>query len=59
MSGGYRGDANWRIGVHDITQRHVKIIGAIHVSAGSWMPIIQLTEYVLQGHTNWHARGGM
>ena len=53
------GDPNWRIGVgmHDISQRHVKIIGAVHVSAGSWMPIIQLTEYVFQGHTNWHNTG--
>lgn len=58
MSEGYRGDTNWRIGMHYITQRHVKIIGAVHVSAGSWMPIVQLTEYVFQGHTNWHVRGG-
>ncbi|KAN0118932.1 hypothetical protein V8E52_004704 [Russula decolorans] len=55
---GYGGDVNWRIGIHGITQGHVKIIGAVHVSAGSWMPIIQLTEYVFQGHTNWHTRGG-
>lgn len=37
----------WRIGAHGIMQNHVKIIGAVHVSAGSWMPIMQLTEYVL------------
>jgi hypothetical protein len=37
----------WRIGVHGIVQNHVKIIGAVHVSAGSWMPIMQLTGYVL------------
>jgi len=55
---GYGGDVNWRIGIHGITQGHVKIIGAVHVSAGSWMPIIQLTEHVFQGHTNWHTRGG-
>ncbi|KAH9036451.1 hypothetical protein EDB85DRAFT_1862120 [Lactarius pseudohatsudake] len=30
-----------------ITQAEVKVIGAIHVSAGSWMPIIQLTRYVI------------
>ena len=42
---GYVGDPNWRIGKEEITQRHVKIIGAVHVSAGTWMPIIQLTEY--------------
>jgi hypothetical protein len=40
------GDPNWRIGTDNITQRQVKIIGAIQVSAGSWMPIIQLTENV-------------
>jgi hypothetical protein len=34
----------------------MKIIGAIHVTAGSWMPIIQLTEnvFVFQGHTDLH-----
>ena len=37
----------WEIGTHGITQTHVKIIGAVHVSAGSWMPIMQLTGYVL------------
>ncbi|KAI9464406.1 hypothetical protein F5148DRAFT_176961 [Russula earlei] len=37
----------WGIGTHGITQGHVKVIGAVHVSAGSWMPIIQLTGYVL------------
>ena len=45
MREGYSGDPNWRIGKEEITQRHVKIIGAVNVSAGSWMPIIQLTEY--------------
>ena len=29
-----------------ITQEEVKVIGAIHVSAGCWMPILQLTRYV-------------
>jgi hypothetical protein len=28
-------------------QRDVKVIGAVHISAGSWMPIVQLTGYVL------------
>ncbi|KAI0264564.1 hypothetical protein BGY98DRAFT_1103404 [Russula aff. rugulosa BPL654] len=45
---GYKGDPNWRIGIRDITQRHVKIIGAVHVSAGSWMPIVQLTDLCFQ-----------
>jgi hypothetical protein len=57
MREGYVGDPNWRIGMNYITQGHVKIIGAVHVSAGTWMPIIQLTEYVFQGHTNWHNAG--
>lgn len=40
-------DHRWRVGIHGgVTQEHVKVIGAIHVSAGSWMPIIQLTRYV-------------
>ncbi|KAH8989131.1 hypothetical protein EDB92DRAFT_2004587 [Lactarius akahatsu] len=40
-------DPRWQIGGHGgITQAEVKVIGAIHVSAGSWMPIIQLTRYV-------------
>jgi len=39
-------DPMWRIGTHGITQDHVKIIGAVHVSAGSWMPILQLTVYL-------------
>ncbi|KAH9172482.1 hypothetical protein EDB89DRAFT_2242924 [Lactarius sanguifluus] len=41
-------DPRWQIGGHGgITQAEVKVIGAIHVSAGSWMPIIQLTRYVI------------
>jgi hypothetical protein len=57
MRDGYVGDPNWRIGMQDITQRHVKIIGTVQVSAGTWMPIIQLTRHVFQGHTNWHNAG--
>ncbi|KAH9047189.1 hypothetical protein EDB84DRAFT_1233485, partial [Lactarius hengduanensis] len=31
----------WQIGGHGgITQAEVKVIGAIHISAGSWMPIV-------------------
>ena len=41
-------DPRWQIGMHGgITQEQVKVIGAIHVSAGCWMPIIQLTQYVI------------
>ncbi|KAH9053779.1 hypothetical protein EDB87DRAFT_1689916 [Lactarius vividus] len=41
-------DPRWQIGGHGgITQAEVKVIGAIQVSANSWMPIIQLTRYVI------------
>ncbi|KAI9447194.1 hypothetical protein BJY52DRAFT_1193522 [Lactarius psammicola] len=41
-------DPRWQIGGRGgITPEEVKVIGAIHVSAGSWMPIIQLTRYVI------------
>ena len=41
-------DPRWQIGIHEgITQEQVKIIGVINVTAGSWMPIIQLTRYVI------------
>jgi hypothetical protein len=39
-------NGGWKIGPSGITRHHIKVIGAVHVSAGSWMPIIQLTEYV-------------
>jgi len=37
----------WRIGTNGITRDHIKIIGVVHVSAGNWMPILQLTQYLL------------
>ena len=41
-------DRRWQIGIlpEGITANEVKIVGAIHVSAGTWMPIMQLTRYV-------------
>jgi len=39
-------DPRWGIGVHGITQNDVKIIGAIHMSYVTWMPIIQLISHV-------------
>lgn len=42
-------DPRWQItmpGGGGITAEEVKVIGAIHISAGSWMPILQLTRYV-------------
>jgi hypothetical protein len=40
-------DPRWRIGAGGITQQNVIVIGAINVSAGSWMPILQLNGYVI------------
>jgi len=40
-----RGD--WRIGEGGIVREDIVIIGAIHVTAGSWMPILQLNRYIL------------
>lgn len=37
----------WRIGPGGITRADVIVIGAVRVSAGSWMPILQLNRYVL------------
>jgi hypothetical protein len=37
----------WRIGEGGIVREDIMIIGAIHVSAGSWMPILQLNCYIL------------
>jgi hypothetical protein len=40
-------DRRWQIGeVGGITQEHAIVIGAIHISAGSWTPILQLNRYV-------------
>jgi hypothetical protein len=47
MANGHGADPRWAIGPQCIMQRHVKVIGAVHVSAGSWVPIVQLTGYVL------------
>ena len=40
-------NTSWGIGARGINQTQVKIIGAVHVSAGSWMPLMQLTRDVL------------
>jgi hypothetical protein len=41
-------DPRWQIGATGgITQEDVIVIGAINVSAGSWMPILQLNRYVI------------
>jgi hypothetical protein len=40
-------DQRWRIGHGEISRANIRVIGAIHVSAGSWMPILQLNSYVI------------
>ncbi|KAI9439236.1 hypothetical protein H4582DRAFT_125817 [Lactarius indigo] len=41
-------DSQWQIGIHGgIMQEEVKIVGVVQVSAGSWMPVMQLTRYVI------------
>jgi len=40
-------DANWRVGAGGITKEQVILIGAVHVSQGSWQPILQLNRYVM------------
>ncbi|KAN0139787.1 hypothetical protein V8E53_002449 [Lactarius tabidus] len=36
----------WRIGPDGIQRHDIMLIGAIHVSAGTWMPIMQLNRYI-------------
>jgi len=39
-------EPNWRIGGGGITKEQVILIGAVHVTQGSWQPILQLNRYV-------------
>ncbi|KAI0298551.1 hypothetical protein BC826DRAFT_997978 [Russula brevipes] len=43
----HHGDWRMRIGVGGIVREDIVVIGAIHVSAASWMPILQLNRYIL------------
>lgn len=36
----------WRIGPAGIQRSNIVIIGAVHISAGSWMAIMQLNRYI-------------
>ncbi|KAI9433277.1 hypothetical protein H4582DRAFT_2101681 [Lactarius indigo] len=36
----------WRIGPGGVQSGDILIIGAVHISAGSWMPIMQLNRYI-------------
>jgi len=40
-------EPNWRIGNGGITKEQVMLIGAVHVSQGSWQPILQLNRFVM------------
>ena len=40
-------DSRWRIGSGGIARDEVIVIGVVHVSQGSWQPILQLRRYVL------------
>ena len=41
-------DRRWQIGMRGgITQHHVKVIGVIHISAGTWMLILHIDGYVV------------
>jgi hypothetical protein len=42
----HQGDPRWRIAPngHGITQNDIILVGVVHVSSGSWMPIIQLNR---------------
>ncbi|KAH9059703.1 hypothetical protein EDB87DRAFT_1562947 [Lactarius vividus] len=44
------GDARWRIGPGGITRDHVILIGVVHVSQGSWQPILQLNRHIIRRH---------
>jgi len=40
-------DPNWRVGAGGVTKEQVILIGVVHVSQGSWQPILQLNRYVV------------
>jgi len=40
-------DQRWLIADHHIAPQHVILIGVVHVSQGSWMPILQVKEFAL------------
>ena len=40
-------DPNWRVGAGGITKDQVILVGVVHISRGSWQPILQLNRYVV------------
>jgi hypothetical protein len=43
----YQWYPQWHVGPGFIDRNSIIIVGAVHVSAGSWMPIIQLNHYII------------
>jgi hypothetical protein len=39
-------DPRWRIGDEGIQRHEIMIIGAVQVSSGGWMPLMQVTRYI-------------
>lgn len=39
--------SKWIVGPNLITFNEVVLIGVVHVSAGSWMPILRLKERII------------
>ncbi|KAI9432259.1 hypothetical protein H4582DRAFT_2083754 [Lactarius indigo] len=44
-------EASWRIGPGGITKDQVILLGVVHVSFGSWQPILQLDHHVIEDTT--------
>lgn len=44
MNETYEGDRKYLIGNQHITPLDIILIGTVHVSQGSWMPILQLND---------------
>ena len=43
---------NWFIGRGGITPNDIILVGLIHVTQGSWQPILQLNRYVFSQSSN-------
>jgi hypothetical protein len=47
VAGNHCQKPNWRVGRGGITSSNIILIGFIHVSQGSWQPILELDHYVV------------
>jgi hypothetical protein len=55
MAQTYCQDAAWKIGgTNGIRKNHIMLIGFVHVSQGSWQPILQLNRNILARSPHWH-----